>query len=62
VDQITVTGDGASHLAVEVSIAVEGLLDGLHREVGVTAINARIGVLSRCRHNPLAFTKGRAIS
>jgi len=39
VDQITIAGDGASDLAAEVDRAVEGLLDRLHGEVGVTAVN-----------------------
>jgi len=39
VDKVTVTRDRASHLAAEISSAVEGLLDGLHREVGMASID-----------------------
>ncbi len=38
VDQITVTGDRARHTLAEVGNTIEGLLNGLHREVRVTAI------------------------
>ena len=37
-DQIAVTGDRALHTLAEVADTVEGLLNGLHREVGVTTI------------------------
>jgi hypothetical protein len=39
VDQITVTGDGALHLLAEVGRTVEGLLNGLHGEVGVATVD-----------------------
>ena len=39
VDQVTVALDGASHLATEARRAVEGVLNGLHRIVGVAAIH-----------------------
>lgn len=39
VDQITVAGDLARDAATEANGTVEGLLDGLHGEVGVTAVN-----------------------
>ena len=38
VDQITVTGDRAGHALAEVGYTVEGLLNSLHREVGVAAV------------------------
>jgi hypothetical protein len=38
VDEITITGDGASYTLTEVGDTVEGLLNGFHREVGVAAI------------------------
>ena len=38
VDQITVTGDRACHALAEVGHTVEGLLNSLHREVGVAAV------------------------
>ena len=40
VDQITIAGDSAGDLLVPGSSTVESLLDGLHREVGVTAVYA----------------------
>lgn len=39
VDEITVSGDGAGYLLVETSGTVEGLVDGLHREVRVSAVH-----------------------
>ena len=39
VHQVTVTGDGAGHLLAEVGGAVEHLLDGFHREVGVAPVD-----------------------
>jgi len=38
VSQISVSGDGAGHTATKVSLTVEGLLDGLHSEVGVASV------------------------
>jgi len=38
VSQITVAGDGASHTATEVGLAIKSLLDRLHGEVGVTLV------------------------
>ncbi len=38
VNQIAVTGDRAGNTLTEVGNTVEGLLDGLHREVGVTTV------------------------
>ena len=38
VDQVAVAADGAGHTLAEVGHAVEGLLNRLHREVGVPAI------------------------
>lgn len=46
VDQVTVTGHGAGNLLVEVTGTIEGLLDGLHRKVRVTTINAAYPILS----------------
>jgi hypothetical protein len=39
VDEITVSRDGAGDLLSEVSVTVEGLLNGLHREVGVASVD-----------------------
>jgi hypothetical protein len=39
VDQITVAGDLAGDTAVEADSAVEGLLNGLHREVSVATVD-----------------------
>jgi hypothetical protein len=39
VNKISVTGDGASDLATEISRTIEGLLDRLHSEVSVTTVN-----------------------
>lgn len=39
VDQITVTADGALYFLTKVRGAIEGLFNGLHREVGVTAVD-----------------------
>jgi hypothetical protein len=39
VGKIAVAADSASHAATEVGLTVECLLDGLHREVGVSAIS-----------------------
>jgi hypothetical protein len=36
--KITISRDGAGDTTTEVSLAVEGLLNGLHREVGVSAV------------------------
>ena len=38
VGKISVTGDGAGDTASEISLAIEGLLNGLHGEVGVPAV------------------------
>ena len=38
VGKIAVTGDRAGHAAAEIGLAGEGLLDGLHREVGVASV------------------------
>jgi len=38
VGKVTVAADGAGHAATEIGLAGEGLLDGLHREVGVAAV------------------------
>ena len=38
VSEVTVAGDRAGHAAAEISLAGEGLLDGLHREVGVASV------------------------
>ena len=38
VSQISVSGDGAGHTATKVSLTIECLLDGLHREVGVASV------------------------
>jgi hypothetical protein len=38
ISQITVAGDGASHTATEVGLAIKSLLDRLHSEVGVTLV------------------------
>ena len=39
VDQVAVALDRARHLATEAGRAVKGVLDGLHREVGVTTVH-----------------------
>jgi hypothetical protein len=39
VDEITVSGDRACHLLAEVGETVEGLFDGFHREVSVSAVD-----------------------
>ena len=39
VDQVAVALDSAGHLVTEARVAVEGILNGLHREVGVTAVH-----------------------
>jgi len=39
VDQVAVAADRACNALAEVSSAVEGLLNRLHREVGVTAVH-----------------------
>ena len=72
VDQITIAGDGASDLAAEVDRAVEGLLDRLHGEVGVTAVNdleegdlrvtSEVNVLGAIVRPPMDFPWGRTIS
>jgi len=38
VAQITISANSAGHTATKVSLTREGLLDGLHREVGVSAV------------------------
>jgi hypothetical protein len=38
VSQITVAGNGASDTATKISLAVEGLLNGLHGKVGVALV------------------------
>ena len=38
VRKVTVARDGAGHAATEIGLTVEGLLNGLHREVGVAAV------------------------
>jgi len=38
VSQIAVSGDGAGNPAAKVGLTVEGLLDGLHSEVGVSSV------------------------
>jgi hypothetical protein len=38
-DEIAIPANGASHLLAPGRIAIEGLLDGLHREVGMAAVN-----------------------
>ena len=38
VSKISVTGDGAGYTATEISLAIEGLLNGLHGEVGVAPV------------------------
>jgi hypothetical protein len=39
VDQITISGDGASHLLTEIGETVEGLFNRFHGEVGVSAVD-----------------------
>jgi hypothetical protein len=39
VGKITIARDGASHTATEISLTVEGLLDGLHSEVSVATVS-----------------------
>ena len=60
VDQIAVTLDRARHLVTKARVAVKGVLNGLHGEVGVTAVHqleegnlgitGQIHVLSTIRH------------
>ena len=38
VSKVTISANGASHSATKVSLTREGLLDGLHSEVGVSAV------------------------
>jgi len=38
VGEVAIAGDGAGHTATEIGLAGEGLLDGLHREVGVASV------------------------
>jgi len=38
VDKITITADSAAYSATEVGYTIEGLFDGFHREVGVSAV------------------------
>ena len=38
-DQVAVTLDRACNLVAEAGVAVEGILDGLHREVRVATVN-----------------------
>jgi hypothetical protein len=51
VGKISVSGDGAGHTATKVSLTVEGLLDGLHGEVGVASVRhlpeSNLGVSSK---------------
>ena len=51
VGKISVSGDGATNTATEVGLAVESLLDGLHREVGVASVRhlpeSNLGVSSK---------------
>jgi hypothetical protein len=39
VDQVTITLDGTSDLVTKARVSIERVLNGLHREVGVTTIN-----------------------
>ena len=60
VDQVTITLDGAGHLVTETGVAVPGVLNGLHGEVGVTTVNkleksnlrisSQVNILSTVRH------------
>jgi hypothetical protein len=51
VSKISVTGDGAGDTASKVSLAIEGLLNGLHGKVGVTPVGdlpvGNLGVTSK---------------
>ena len=51
VGKISVTGDGAGDTAPEISLAIEGLLNGLHGKVGVTPVGdlpvGNLGVTSK---------------
>ena len=38
-EKITIAGDGACHALAEIGGTVEGLLDGLHREIGMSTIH-----------------------
>ena len=38
-EKITIAGDGACHALAEIGGTVEGLLDGLHREIGMASVN-----------------------
>ena len=39
VSKITISGDSAGYTAAEIGLAVEGLFDGFHREVSVSAVS-----------------------
>ena len=46
VSKVSVTGDGAGDTPTEVSLSIEGLLNGLHGEVGVAPVgNLPVGNL-----------------
>jgi hypothetical protein len=51
VGKISISGDGATNTATKVGLAVESLLDGLHREVGVASVRhlpeSNLGVSSK---------------
>ena len=51
VGKISISGDGATNTATEIGLAVESLLDGLHREVGVASVRhlpeSNLGVSSK---------------
>ena len=55
VGKISISGDCAGHTATEIGLAIEGLLDGLHREVGVASVRhlpeSNLGV--SCKENVL---------
>jgi len=55
VSKISISGDGATNTATKVGLAVESLLDGLHREVGMASVRhlpeSNLGV--SCKENVL---------
>ena len=71
-DQVAVTLDRACNLVAEAGVAVEGILDGLHREVRVATVNRleesdlgisrEIDVLSTIRYKLHEATSGHCIS
>ena len=51
VGKITISGDSAGYTAAEIGLAVEGLFNRFHREVGVTSVSnfpeSNLGITSK---------------